>query len=631
MVNKCLQRGRACLALLGSALTMVLCQVLVAVFSSSAAVAQLTQPDATAFNFVVRAPEPVKALLEQHLELQRYRAVTDLDDAELSRLVVLAERNARGLLGTLGYFNPELSIQREQLTGQKPAIVVTVEPGEPARSRTVAIDFTGDIESSLDEDAIAQRQAIQRDWALVPGQRFTQDAWDNAKAQALRQLLARRYPSGVLASSLADIDALNNAAYLSLNFDSGPLYRLGPAKVTGIDRYDPVLVPRLARLNGGDVYDQKKLADAQLRLVSSGYFDAATIFIDPEGDPGSGPAAVPVQIQVREAKLQKIILGLGASTDNGPRASLEYTHQRVPGLGWRAATKLQLDRKSPFGQTEWTSIPNIDNWRWVALARLERTQDEKLITQAERLRWGRAQNGDTIDRHIYMQYDRARVQAVGINTLQSVDTGDGSALSANYVWTGRYFDSLPFPGKGYGLGFELGAGLTLSDKRQPFARAVAKWAGIYPLAELGGRGGRIAARAEAGAVIAADSARIPSGQLFRTGGDSSVRGYGYRDIGIALASTTGGPANVVGPGRYLSVGSVEWQRPILQDGRPSAWEHTIFIDAGAVADNPKDLKPSVGIGTGLRWKSPIGPLQIDLAYGAKVKRLRLHFNVGFVF
>jgi translocation and assembly module TamA len=577
---------------------------------------------ATAFDIVVRAPETVKALLEQHLELKRYQAVTDLDEAELTRLSTLAASNVRNLVGTLGYFNPEITIKREGKAGEKPSIVVEVAPGELTHTSSVTIDFSGDISTSADADAVAQRQTIKRDWALPPGQRFTQDGWDSAKAQALRQLLARRYPGGRVAKSLADIDAPANAAHLSLALDSGPLYRLGPAKVTGVDRYDPVLVPRLARLNIGDVYDQKKLNDAQLRLTSSGYFDAATVFIDPEGDPGSGPTATPVQIQVREAKLQKVILGVGASTDNGPRASLEYTHLRVPGIGWRATTKLQLDRKSPFAETEWTSLPNPDNWRWVALARAERVQDQQLVTQSERLRFGRTQFGDSIDRNVYLQYDRARVNALGNNTLSNADTGDGSAISGNYVWTGRYFDSLPFPTKGYGWGFELGGGFTLNDKRQPFTRAVARWTGIHSLAE---RRGRIVTRAEVGAVIAADSARIPSGQLFRTGGDSTVRGYGYRDIGIAL------PGSAVGPGRFLSVGSVEWQRPILKDGVPSSWEHTIFIDAGAVADNPKDLKPSVGIGTGLRWKSPVGPLQIDLAYGVKVKRLRLHVSVGFVF
>jgi translocation and assembly module TamA len=578
------------------------------------------QPEVTAFDIAVRAPQPIKELLERHLELQRYRAVTDLDEAELARLIVLAERNVRNLVGTLGYFSPTIAITREGGTaagsGWRPTIVVAVEPGQATTVGPVTIDFAGDIAESPDPDAQAQRAEIQRDWRLPTGQRFTQDAWDSAKTQALRDLVARRYPAGKLAGSLADVDAPEHSAALSLKLDSGPLYRLGPMQVTGVGRYDPVLVPRLARLNAGAVYDQKQLTEAQQRLASSGYFDSAYIFVDPESD----PQAAPVQVQVREAKLQKIILGVGVTTDSGPRASIEHTHLRVPGTNWRAVTKLQLEKKSPFAQTEWTSIPDEASWRWVALARTERVDDNELVTRSGRLRFGRTQAGERIDRNIYLQYDRASVSGSGQINSSAADIGDGSALTANYVWTGRYFDSLPFPSKGYGLGFELGAGSTMGSQHLPLTRAVGRWLGILPLER-----GRIAMRAEGGAVLAKDSARIPGTLLFRTGGDTTVRGYGYRDIGIKLDN------GVTGPGRYMAVGSVEYQRPMLRDGRPSEWENTFFIDAGAVADNPKDMKPSVGIGTGVRWRSPIGPLQIDLAYGEKVKQLRLHVSVGFVF
>lgn len=573
-------------------------------------------PEVTAFDIAVRAPDTVRELLEKHLELQRYRAVTDLDDAELARLVVLAERNVRNLVGTLGYFSPGISITREGAANARPTIIVAVEPGPPTLAGPVTVDFEGDIATSAEADAVAQRAEIRRDWRLPTGQPFTQDAWDGAKTQALRQLVARRYPAGRLASSLADIDAPADTAYLGLKLDSGPLYRLGPMQVSGIERYDPVLVPRLARLSEGAVYDQKQLADAQLRLASSGYFDSAYIFVDPESD----PAAAPVQVQVREARLQKVVFGVGASTDNGPRASVEHTHHRVPGIGWRAVTQLQLERKSPFAQTEWTSIPDDASWRWVALGRVERVDDDELVTNGQRLRFGRTQTGDSIDRNIYVQYDRARVSASAGSSVTPSDAGDGSALSANYVWTGRYFDSLPFPTRGYGLGFELGGGFTLSEKRQPYVRTVGRWLGVKSLT-----GSRLAFRAEGGAVMAADDARVPSTQLFRTGGDGSVRGYGYRDIGIQL------PSGITGPGRYMAVGSVEWQRPIRRNGLLTEWEHTLFMDAGAVADKPQDFKPSVGIGTGVRWKSPIGPLQIDLAYGVKVQALRLHVNVGFTF
>ena len=574
------------------------------------------EPEVTAFDISVRAPTVVREMLEKHLELQRYRAVTDLDEAELARLIVLAERNVRNLVGTLGYFSPDIRIMREGGVNQRPTIVVAVDPGKATQIGPVAITFAGDIAESSDADAIAQRTGIQRDWRLSTGQRFTQNAWDGAKTQALRELLARRYPAGKLSGSLADIDAPTQTASLTLSLDSGPLYRLGPMQVSGVERYDPVLVPRLARLNAGAVYDQNQLVQAQQRLASSGYFDSAYVFINPESD----PLATPVQVQVREAKLQKVIFGVGVTTDSGPRASVEHTHHRVPGTGWRAVTKLQLEKKSPFAQTEWTSIPDEAGWRWGTLGRAERINDNELITQAQRLRFGRSQVGDRIDRNIYLQYERASVHGAGLLGNSAAQAGDGSALTANYIWTGRYFDSLPFPGSGYGLGVELGGGTTLGQDRQPFTRTVGRWLGIKPLER-----GRIAIRAEAGAVLGKDTARIPSTQLFRTGGDTTVRGYGYRDIGIALSN------GIIGPGRYLAVGSVEWQRPILRDGRPGEFENTVFIDAGAVADKPQNLRPSVGIGTGLRWRSPIGPLQIDLAYGVKVRHVRLHVSVGFVF
>lgn len=577
---------------------------------------------AAAFDISVRTPAEfttLRALVEKHLELQRYRAVTDLDDAELARLIALAEQDVRKLVGTLGYFAPVISIVREE-AAQRPVIAITITPGPAAVVASTSIRFSGDIANSADPNVQAQKSALQNNWLLPDGQRFTQDAWDSAKTQALRGLVARRYPAGKLTDSLADIDPATSQARLSLMFDSGSLYRLGPLQITGVSRYNPALVPRLAQLSVGAVYDQKALIAAQQRLSASGYFDSATVFMEPDGD----PLATPVQVQVREARLQKVVLGLGASTDSGPRVSLEHTHNKAAGTDWRAVTKLQLEKKAPSFQTEWTSLPDEANWRWQGLGRAERFDDNTLVTTAQRLRFGRTQQTERIDRNIYVQYERARVTGSGLVGNTNADTGDGSALSGNYVWTARYFDSLPFPHAGYGLGFELGGGFTISAaadaKRQPFTRGVGRWLGIQPL-----DGSRITMRLEAGAVLAAGTARVPSTSLFRTGGDSTVRGYGLRDIGIRL------PGGVIGPGRYVAVASVEWQRPIKSNGLPTDWENTLFIDAGGVADRPQEVRPSVGIGTGVRFKSPIGPLQIDLAYGAKTKKLRLHTTVGFVF
>ena len=84
-------------------------------------------------------------------------------------------------------------------------------------------------------------------------------------------------------------------------------------------------------------------------------------------------------------------------------------------------------------------------------------------------------------------------------------------------------------------------------------------------------------------------------------------------------------------GRYMTQASVEWQRPIRYNGLLTQWESAVFVDAGSVADRPAELQAKVGVGVGARWKSPVGPLQIDLAYGLAVERLRLHLSVGFNF
>jgi translocation and assembly module TamA len=568
------------------------------------------------FDIELRAPDSVRPLLERHLELRRYREVSDLDDAELARLMVLAERDVRELVATLGFFDPRVDVRRGSGDRARPLIVVEVAPGAPAVVSAAALSFEGEITEDADPGVRAQREEIRSGWRLPPGHRFTQEAWDDAKTAALRQLVTRRYPAGKVSYSLADIDAPAGWAALDVRLDSGPLFRLGAMQVAGMERYDPQLVPRIARLPPGTVYDQNRIEEAQRRLAGSGYFDSAFIFVDP----GSDPKAAPVQVNVREAPLHKWVLGVGISTDSGPRTSLEYLNNRAPGIGWRAQSKVQVERKSPFIETEWTAIPDPDLWRWGVLVRGERVDDGEFVTHGQRLRVGRTRGEDHIDRSVYVQYDRASVQARPGITTPPEDQGDGTAVSANYVWAGRYFDRRPFPNSGFGIGFELGGGLTLTGSRSPFQRTVVRWVGIRPLTE-----GRLQLRAEGGAVLARGTARVPATQLFRTGGDTTVRGYGYRDIGVPL------PGGKVGPGRFMGVGSVEWQRPIRRGGLPTEFESALFVDAGAVSDRIGGLRPSVGVGAGVRWKSPLGPLQVDLAYGEKAKRVRLHFNIGVTF
>ena len=575
---------------------------------------------APAFEVDIQAPAEAKATLQRHLELMRYRELTDLDDTELNRLLVAAEQNARELLGTLGYFSPDVALALQDAPQGSVAprrVTITVQPGPATLVNSVAIDFLGAIRE--DPSSALQREAIRSNWPLQAGMRFTQVAWDDAKAQALRLLGGQRYPVGQIIASRAEIDPLTHAASLAVTLDSGPAYRLGQTRVSGLVHYDSALVERLARLNPGAYYDQTRLLEAQQRLQDSGYFDSVFITLDTSGEPG----AAPVVVTLREAKRNKLVFGIGVSTDSGPRLSVEHTNHQVPGIGWRAVSKLLLDRDTQSIGSQLMSQPDQDNWRWGTSGLLKTENAASVKVRSQTLRAGRSQSGERIDRNIYLQYDRSNTTSLGLTTL-------AQAVSANYAWTQRNFDSLPFPSAGYGLGLELGGGWTLGDQREPFLRTQLHWLGIWSLGAgqdriSAARMGRIAVRAQAGAVLARPATDLPSTQLFLTGGDASVRGYGYHEIGARLAN------GQIIPGRYLASGSVEWQRPIRINDQPSDWESTLFVDAGAVADKPTELKARVGVGAGVRWKSPVGPLQMDLAYGVAVKKVRLHLSVGFTF
>ncbi|MGE0348200.1 autotransporter assembly complex protein TamA [Hydrogenophaga sp.] len=615
-------------------------------------------PAGPRFDIHMQAPEAIGDFLLRHMEVQRYRELRNLDANELGRLLALAPADVRQLLATLGHFSPTVEVIPPPGLGEAAAedannnggaraapqplgtITVRVDPGPLTQVALVNVSFVGDIANA--PEAAAQRAEIQREAALIQGLPFSQADWDRTKTAALRRLIAQRYPSGRVQNSLADIDAETHEARLYIELDSGKAMRMGEVKVLGAERYDPITAERLVRLSGltpGSDYDINKLQEAQRRVAESGYYDSVFVYVEPTTDGDT----LPVMVQLRESKRQKVVIGIGGSTDNGARLSLEHTHNSVPGIGWRALSKLQLERDDQLASTDWSSIPDDDGWRKVVGLQLAEQLNDLTTTTSQRLRVGRTQLGTEYDRSFYLQYDRARV----VNSLvpDPVAETPESSISANYAWTRRRFDDLIFPQRGYGLAVELGLGYTLGTDRQPFGRTQARWLTYWPLGAIARTAdpvpgqardvsalaqrrtqlGRLALRVEGGAVVARDTAPVPETQLFFTGGDNTVRGYGLRDIGVPRDDGS------IGPGRYKAVVSLEWQRPIWNSDQRSNWEQVLFIDGGAIANRPADLDPVWGVGTGLRYNSPVGPLQLDLAYGLETRRWRLHLNVGFTF
>lgn len=585
-----------------------------------------------AFAIRILAPDLVRDLLQRHLELQRYQVLLDLSDSEIQSLLLSAQRDASELLATLGYFSPEIRIQlqRPQEPGTAaqaappppmPVVQIEVLPGAQARVAGVNLVLEGGI--AQDAGAQEQRQSVRDLWTLDTGEVFSQDAWDRAKAQALRQLLARRYPSARQLSARAEVHPQEARVDLALQLDSGPAYRFGRMEVQGSQRYSPELARRFARLPQGGDYALAQLVEAQQRLTDSGYYDSAYLSLDLASD----PQAATVRAQLKEASMQKLVFGVGASTDSGARLSAEHSYNQVPGIDWRAVNKLTLARDTSAFASDWTSQPDESRWRWAASLLLEQDKVGEIDVYTQRYRLGRFTTEASLDQSYYLQWESNEA------VLRENDRGTtNEAFSANYAFALRRFDSALSPTQGWGLGAELSAGTVLGSRQEPYTRGLVHARLYQPLGQsldnLFARqhAGRLVYRAQAGAVFVDNAVNLPFNQRFLTGGDTTVRGYRHEEIGVTRDGNLSADS-----GRYVATAGVEWQRPVVRDGQMTDWEAAVFVDTGAVANQVEELRFKSGVGVGARWKSPIGPLQIDLAYGVATESLRLHLNVGFVF
>jgi len=567
-----------------------------------------------AFVLQVDAPDDVRPMLTRHLDIRRFTTLSDLDSIELRRLAAAVPANVRSLLGALGYFSPDVHTHIGDQ--QPPTVTVTVKPGEPSTVRSVAITVRQPADAP---DKADLQTALHANWSLPAGQRFSQSAWDDAKAQALQRLTHNQFPAATIAGSLADVDSDARSVALYLEIDPGPAFTFGDLAIEGLSRYEATWVQRTVRLAGlapGQPYSLATLQAAQQQLAQSGYFDSVFLYVEP-----TGPSQrAPVVVKVREARRGKLVLGVGGSTDNGARLSMEHTAHRLPGIDWRALTRLKLERDARSAQTELASPLDDSGWRWLAGAKTEFLTDTSSSTRNRQYSLGRAKDTERLSRRFTLQVDQSLTLPFdGASAPPEPDR----AISVHHAWHRRSYDQLPYPTEGHGLTVEVGAGSTLQPTRAPYARGRVRWQALQPLPSR--PSGRVAYRLEGGAVWAAPSTPVPDAQLFLTGGDQTVRGYKLRSIGVP--TTSGGTT----AGKLLAAGSIEWQRPWASDTSPGNWETTLFIDGGAVADRASQLKPHWGIGAGVRYLTPVGPLQADLAWGVTTRKLRLHVSVGFEF
>ncbi len=559
--------------------------------------------DAIRYRLVVEGPNPPADAIRAGLDLARWQSDEEMTPELLELLAREGSAQAREIAAVEGFYDAKVEVAIDRKA--TPYIVtVRVDPGLPVRVSEVRVDVSGPAASDVPLGTAAIKDA--RDgWSLKLGEVFRQAEWIDAKEQAVRTLRRSPYAAARLARSEARVHPDQRAAELDVEIDSGPRFSIGPLQVQGLKRYSSSLVENFNILKRGEPYAEAAMDAYVRRLAASGYFASVQASIDAESaDPGDAN----VRVSVIEAPTHRFEGALSYSTDTQFGARASYTNVNIDGRALQMRIDGRFEVKQQLAKVTFTWPPTASKWLDSVSVGAQRTdfQNNQETTGAiDFTRRGLDERGHPLYRAALL-YDRQVPEGASSSSAYA------TYLEAGYVL--RRVDDLLSPTRGFMADVRVGGGIP-GLSTEGFGRMVAQTAAWYPI----NRETQLAFRAEAGAVFASSREGVPSVLRFRTGGDTTVRGYEYQSLGVHLGDA------IVG-GRYYAIASAEMIRWINE-----TWGVAAFVDAGNAVDSIHDLNIAFGYGIGARLRTPIGPFRLDVAYGEETREWRLHFSVGLTF
>lgn len=503
-------------------------------------------------------------------------------------------------LRALGHYQPQVdkSLEREESCWQAR---FSVTPGP--RVVMDAVQITIDGEASADPAFTALLDELP----LKSGEPLDHGNYERTKRRLESLAAERGYRDARLSQHELAVNPDAGTARASLRLDSGPRYRLGEV-VLAQDTLDEDVVLRLMDYTPGQAYSADRLHQLDRALSDSGYYSSVDVRADPAA---AQDLIVPVTVQAEPRKRHLYSAGAGFATDVGPRVRLGYENRRINRRGHRFNARLRASLVEQNLTTEYQIPLEHPQSEWLTFsAAVVREETDtfdstalRLGARATHLRFGGWLETAFIEAsrenfEIGATRDTSTFLLPGVSYARTKSDG---ALRTARGW--RLFAEIKGGAEGFG-----------SDTSLIRARLAADWVTTLPWR------GRIITRAEAGALASGDFDKLPPSLRFFAGGDNSVRGYELDTLGPRDAT-----GQVIG-GRYLAVASLEYEHPIR-----GAWSAASFVDAGNAFDNEFSEDIKLGVGVGLRWQSPVGPVRVDLAHPLNDDGdtlVRLHLRVG---
>lgn len=541
--------------------------------------------------------------------LARFRLAPEADEADEERELRRAERAATEVLATEGYFSPR--VRFEPNPAGDPRYRLVVEPGQLTRVTAVEISFR----SALAEAAFTERAAdLKKGWTLPVGAPFRSADWEIAKNRLLLATTARDFAAATLTHSSADVDVESGAAVVRVEVDSGPAYRVGSLRVEGLERHDAALVERFNPFQPGQPYDRALVLQFQQALQETPFFTSVVVNLDLAAAVAD---SAPLKVQVREALTRRFSAGIGYATNTGAHLEAVYRQNITFGQPYLLQTGFRIDQTGEFAYADLIFPPQPGGARdsvgvLVENSDIENLQINRWGIGAARSKLTGPRDGRNVETQLALNFEHERRET----PLDPPITLD--VLSTTYTWTRRDVDDITHPRKGNLIQLQGSVGIGGFSADDAFVRGFGSLVQYLPI----GARDVLILRGQLGAVEAESTNVVPNKFLFRTGGALTVRGYDFESIGVEQGGA------IVG-GRALAVASVEYVKWLERWG--GDWGVAAFVDAGDAAGRFRDLDPALGYGLGVRWRTPAGPLAVDVAWGERFQQLRVHFSVAIAF